>query len=330
MTLGTVRDMESLRAGLEYWLGRPVGEITRPTPGWSCETVVIDRHLVVRLPPVADGIFPTYELEQQAAVQEALDSAGVPVASPVTYEPDCSFLETAFLAMPFVDGPIPTELTGADPWLRSLPDDDARHTVWRSFIETIADIHAVPVDGLRLRAGLDAELDFWDGYLAWATDGEPPPGIAEALAWCRAHRPAREPKAGLLWGDVRLGNVVFDSAVLTPKAVLDWDMASAGPIEMDLGWFLALEQLQGDLTGMTIPGFGTREEAMAVVENRIGRTLVDLDWYEIFALLRASAVSTRIAILFERDGRETMFKLGADPAFAAAAARIAVASPGSR
>lgn len=325
MTLRAVRDMSSLRAGLEKWLGRPVGEITRPAPGWSCETVVVERELVVRLPPLGDGIFPTYDLEEQAAVQEAVASNGAPVASPVTYEPDRSFLDAPFLAMPFVDGPIPNELTAADPWLRSLPDDDSRHAVWRALIDTVAEIHAVPVDGLGLRAGLDAELEFWEDYLAWATDGAPPSGLASALAWCRANRPVHEPAAGLLWGDVRLGNVVFDPAVLAPRAVLDWDMTSGGPLEMDLGWFLALEQLQSELTGIAVPGFGTREEAVALAEEHVERPLVDLDWYEIFALTRASAVSTRIAILFERDGRQTMFEPGNDPAYTAAAARIAVA-----
>lgn len=322
--LGTVRDIESLRAGLERWLGRPAGEITRPEPGWSCETVVVERRLVVRLPPVGEGIFPVYDLEQQAAVQEAVCSAGVPVASPVTYEPDPSFLGAPFLAMPFVDGPIPAEFTAGDPWLRSLPDDDARHAVWRSLIDTVTGIHAVAVDGLGLRTGLGAELDFWAGYLGWATDGAPPPGLAGALDWCNANRPSDEPAAGLLWGDVRLGNVVFDAAALTPRAVLDWDMTSAGPLEMDLGWLLALEQLQVDVTGTAIPGFGTSEEAVTAVEERVGRALVDLAWYEIFALVRASAVSTRIAILFGRQGRKSLFKLGDDPACAAATARIAV------
>jgi aminoglycoside phosphotransferase (APT) family kinase protein len=128
---------------------------------------------------------------------------------------------------------------------------------------------------------------------------------------------------GLLWGDVRLGNVVFDPDGLAPKALLDWDMTSVGPAEMDVAWFLALEAVQADLTGMSVPGFGRRDEGVAVVERLVGRELVDLEWYEIFALVRASAVSTRIAVLFARDGQRSMFKAGEDPTLAAALARIA-------
>src|SRR5262245_20876339 len=121
--LAVQRDLDELRRGLERWLGRSVGEIARPDPGYSCETLIVDGELVVRLPPVGDGIFPAYDLAQQAAVQAAAGEAGVAVAQPVRYEPDDGFLGAPFVAMPFVDGPIPEAFTAGDPWLTSLTDD---------------------------------------------------------------------------------------------------------------------------------------------------------------------------------------------------------------
>ncbi len=209
--------------------------------------------------------------------------------------------------MPFVDGADPAEpFTLADPWLTGLPDDAARRTVWQSFLDA-ARTRSTTVDAaaLGLRAGLTGELEWWERYLGWATDGSPPAALADALAWCRGHRPADEPPSSLLWGDVRLGNVVFDPERCVPRAILDWDMASVGPAEMDLAWFLALEQVSVDLIGRVVPGFGDRQEAIAVAEHHLGRALQDLDWHEVFALVRASAVSTRIAILFERAGQRT-------------------------
>jgi aminoglycoside phosphotransferase (APT) family kinase protein len=323
VTLTANRDEVALRAGVERWLGRPAGEIARPAPGWSCETVVVDRELVIRLPPVGDGIFPSYDLAGQAAVQRAVAAAGVPVPAPVTYVPDPSFFGAPFVAMPFVAGAIPSEFTPADPWLLSLRDDRARQVVWQSFVETVVDIHAASIDGLDLRAGLAAELAFWEEYLGWATDGSPPEVLAGALDWCRRNQPGEPAPNGLLWGDVRLGNVVFDVDTWRPKAVLDWDMTSVGPIEMDLGWYLALDRIPSDLTGMSVAGFGSHDAAVALVEARLGRPLVDLEWYEIFALVRASAVSTRIGILFERAGQQTMFNTGEDPTLAAALDRMA-------
>ena len=323
MTLAIRRDIDDLRSGLSRWLGRPIGTIERPAPGWSCETLVIDGDLVVRLPPLGEGIFPVYDLAQQAAVQEAVHAVGIPVAAPARYEADPTFLGEPFVAMPFISGPIPSEPTPMDTWLVGLADDSKVRTVWHSFVETVSAIHATPTLELGLRSGLDDELAYWSSYLAWACDGAPPRDLTTALDWCATHRPNNEPSSGLLWGDVRLGNVVFDVGQCAPKAVLDWDMATTGPAEMDLAWFLALDKLQTDLTGLTLRGFGTREETVATAELRLGRALTHLEWYEVLALVRASAISTRIAVLFERAGQESIFRIGHDPALAAALGRIA-------
>jgi aminoglycoside phosphotransferase (APT) family kinase protein len=190
--------------------------------------------------------------------------------------------------------------------------------VWDAFLDTVVAIHATPTAALDLRAGLDAELGAYERYVAWATDGAPPPALAGALSWCRDNRPATELPHGLLWGDVRLGNVVFDAASCRPAAVLDWDMASVGPFELDLAWWLALEAVQAEFLPDPVPGFGDRDEAVARAEAALGRALDDLTWYEAFALVRASAIATRISILQARAGQRPMFGPGRDPTLAAA------------
>jgi len=322
VTLAIERDLDELRVGVERWLGRSVDRLERPAPGWSCETVIVDGELVIRLPPLGEGAFPVYDLAQQAAVQGAVAAAGVPVATGLRYEPDPGHLGVAFVAMDFVSGAIPDQFTAADPWMAGLPDDAARRTVWTSFVDALASINAAGFDGLGLRTGLDAELAWWIEYVEWAADGSPPVALREVVAWCAANRPTDDPPDALLWGDVRLGNVIFDPATCRPRAVLDWDMASVGPAEMDLAWFLGLEGLQTELTGMTVAGFGDRFEVIARAEERAGRPMRDLDWHETFALARAAAVATRLAVLFERAGQRSMFRIGEDPTLAAAAARI--------
>lgn len=322
MSLATRRHPDELRTGVEAWLGRAVATIDHPDPGWSCETVIVDRETVIRLPPLGDGTFPVYDLEQQASVTQAVADAGIPTAAPVRYEPDTSFFGAPFVTMPFVEGPIPGQFTPADPWLIGLPGDDDRRGVWSRFVSTLVAIHRVPTEELGLRTGLDTELDWWSDYLRWATDGTPPAALADAFSWCKAHRPVGQPSDGLLWGDVRFGNVIFDPETFLPRAVLDWDMVSVGPFEADLAWFLALEGVTADLSGMTVPGFGTHEETVAFAEAELGRDLEHLDWYEVFALVRASAISTRIAVLFERAGERSMFRVGEDPTLAAAVERI--------
>ena len=322
MVLTAGRDLDEVRVGLEGWLGHAVGAIERPSAGFSCETLLVDRELVVRLPPLGDGIFPTYDLAQQAAVQNAAGAAGAPVAGPARYEPDPAYLGTPFIAMPFMAGVIPSDFTPTDPWLTGLSGDGARRLVWEGYIDSIVAIHHTPVTDLGLRTGLAQEVETWHSYVDWSTEAAPPPALVEVLRWCREHVPAEEPPTGLLWGDVRLGNVVFDETSGAPRAILDWDMASAGPIEMDLAWHLAIEKVQTDLTGMVVPGFGTRDETIARTTAAVGRPLQDLQWHEVFALMRASAIAARIAVLQTRAGRRPMFEFGQDPTLAAALRRL--------
>ena len=80
----------------------------------------------------------------------------------------------------------------------------------------------------------------------------------------------------MLWGDVRLGNVIFDDG-FAPVAVLDWEMASIGPAEHDLAWYTALEGMTEHFFGQRVTGFLTRDEIVARHEQALGRPLVDFD-----------------------------------------------------
>ena len=135
-------------------------------------------------------------------------------------------------------------------------------------------------NGCRERASRDA-VDRWAAYVAWSSEGDPLPALAEALEWCARHRPA-EQEAVVLWGDVRLGNLVFDPERRV-RAVLDWDLAAIGPPEMDLGWHLGLEFMMEALFGGRVPGFPGTLDAIERYEGRSGRQVADLDWHEVFA-----------------------------------------------
>ena len=134
-----------------------------------------------------------------------------------------------------------------------------------------------------------------------AGGSEVPAVIAHGLEWCRAERPVPEPPPSLLWGDVRIGNVVFDDG-LRPAAVLDWEMATVGPAEVDLGWFLALHRLTVESAGADLPGFPDRDATVAAYQDRLGRPVADLGWFETFALVRSGAIMVRVARLLRNAG----------------------------
>lgn len=330
------RDVDAVGNGLRAWLGEHPGlvagagveELERPSVGWSAETLVVHltggARVVLRLPPLGTGLFPTYDLHAQSAVQRALAEAGLPVPAPIAYEPDVRWLGAPFLLTPFVDGHIPGQSTVADPWISEATTDEQR-AVCAELLDTLAAIHRFDVHGSGVagvvRAGsLDDELTFWDGYLGWAFDGAPPAPLVASLAWCRDHRPSDEPPSALLWGDARLGNVIFGDD-RRARAVLDWEMATIGPPEMDLAWFVALEGAQRRFMGAP-PGFPGRDEMISHYESSTGRAVSDFDWYETFALVRSNAVMLRIGALFEAAGGQS-FPIDGNPMITLVEERIA-------
>ncbi|MGH9026885.1 MAG: phosphotransferase family protein, partial [Acidimicrobiia bacterium] len=254
--------------------------------------------LALRLPD-EQTTFPDFDLGVQAHVQEAVAAAGVPTPVPLHLESDPRWIGTPFLAMPFVAGRVGPQAPALDPWIESLPVD-RRRQVYEAFVDLLAQVHRIDVASTGLEPVLRGagrsvadEVEWWEEYLGWAVDGEPPPAlVVELLDWCRANRPAREPAPSLLWGDPRLGNAIFDADDRI-IAALDWDMAFIGPAEHDVGWYLGLEEVGSRVSGGPVAGFPDRDDAVARHEAHLGRRLVDLTWYETFALVRSIAVTVR-------------------------------------
>lgn len=329
------RDVNAVLKGLQAWLDAQdpdsVSEVVghqHPSAGYSGETILVDvrrssagssgvERLALKLPPTGTGIFPTYDFTLQAAVQSAAAAAGVPVPVPVQNESDTRWLGVPFLVMPAIPGHIIDDVPVRDPWLTEV-EPELNTAVHGSYFDVLADIHRVDWRA----AGLEhvvpmrdnaAEIAYWRGYLAWFADGARlAPTLLEALDWCGRHQPASEPTPSLLWGDVRLGNVIFDET-RAPIAVLDWEMASIGAAEHDLGWALALEATQQELLRRTVPGFLERRDAVARYEARLGRRSQDLAWYETLAMVRSTAIMTKVAHLQELAGEPASLPISDNP-----------------
>ena len=335
VALTVQRDLDALVAGVAAWLGRAgadvrVDRVDRPTEGWSSETVLVRAEVdgtpvgwAIRLAPLGEGIFPSYDLGLQARAQEVAAAAGVPTPVPATVVDDDAWVGDPFLAMPLIEGRVPGEMPAFDPWVTGLPAAD-RGRLHEAVVDALADLHAADASAVELpRRSIDAELAWWTAYLDWyARPDEAVPALADALAWCEANRPEGEPEPAVLWGDVRLGNVVFaeDGSI---AALLDWEMATVGAPEHDLAWWWALEAMQDELVGGRDPAFATLADLRARYEARAGRALVDLDWYEVFALFRSAAILTRIGLLQQRAGARTRMPVDDNPVLDHLARRVA-------
>ncbi len=326
----SVGDDAALADGLARWLTRhrgldrpEVGNLSRPSTGYSSVTVFADvtwtddegthlDHLVVRMAPPAVGTFAHYDLVAQGQALLAVAGAGVPVADP-TVESDPSWVGAPFMVMPRIDGHIVGAMAHRDPWLTTLTTAD-RARVHDGLLATLVAIHRAPTEAVPAvrRRDNGAELDFWEEYLSWSCHGAPVPALTRALAWCRAHQPADEPAPALLWGDVRLENMVLADD-LTPRAVLDWDMTSIGAPEHDLAWFTSLDFTMHRLFGKRADGFPDRDGTVSRMEELSGRPVRDLEWYETLAMVRSTAVMTRISILRRDAGEPPMLPIEDNP-----------------
>jgi aminoglycoside phosphotransferase (APT) family kinase protein len=286
------RDVNAVRALLSEWAEGPVTDVEQPsTGGYSSDTFFFTAkaaRLVARFPPAGDGIFPEYDLAQQGAVMRALEGI-VPVPKVVAFVDD-----PPFLVMERVDGRIATDNPPylRKGWLHDAPPADQR-CVHDAFLDACARIHRAPLPDIGLREGLAADIEWWRDYRQWAAADESLVTRFDALA-STAPRAVAPPS--LLWGDVRIPNVVFDER-LTPIAVLDWEMASIGPAELDFGWYLAIHRKSQEQLRASLPGLRDRDDAIAFYEMCLGRELAAIDWYEAWADLRIDLIMSRVLSL---------------------------------
>jgi aminoglycoside phosphotransferase (APT) family kinase protein len=318
-------DVATLTSGLDSWLeqwqptasaGSRIEQIVRPDSGWSNNTVLLEvgpafdlddtgplAELVVRIAPVPEvASFPVVDFAAEAAVMQAVRRSGSPVPAVLAVEQDRCWVGAPFLVMTKADGHSVGDAPSLDHWLMGLPVGVQRR-IHEDYLDALAGIHRLDwhtagLQGVVRDSGADlaAETAWWVGYIDWAADQRPTPTLAAHAHWCATNAPSTAHARSLSWGDPRLGNVLLlDDG--SPAALLDWEMASIGPAEMDLAWYMALDRLTTQVIGTPVPGFLDREQAVARYERHLGRPVEHLEWHEIFALVRSTAINERQARL---------------------------------
>ncbi len=268
--------------------------------------------LVIRLEPSDPRIFPSYDLVRESRILRILGThTDIPVPVVRWLESDDAILGQPFCVMDHVEGSVPADsppflLSG---WLHDA-NSEQQWCAQSSFFRALERIHDLDWRELGLGfcsrdefgpPGLDQEFAYWRHYLDWSSQTGPQPILEDALAWCTTRRPKEESPPCFLWGDARLGNVIF-GADFRPAAFLDWEMAQIGPAELDLGWALFLH----DTALMwleDLPGFRERADLLAVYSEAHGRAPEDLAFYEAWAGFRAAAIRSRIVQCDHQLGR---------------------------
>ena len=279
--------------------------------GWSSETWILtlrdgargatsDRRVVLRLAPAGPAMFPEYDLSRQVACMRALKaSGGCPVPDILAEDLADGVIGRPLYVMNFISGDVPSDdtpnLFEAGFLFEASPADQQRFH--QAFIAAMAALHRTPVtDELsrklaRPNAGptaLTRELGWLGGVFDWDHGTAPQPGLERALDLLNARLPD-DPREVLLWGDARPANVVVQDFV--PIALLDWELATLGPPELDVFWLIEMNRMRS--RGKLLAGFFSDTEMIARYEALSGHALRDADWHILFA-------ATKVAILMLR------------------------------
>ena len=203
---------------------------------WSVAGEQRSGGFVVRTAPRGEGLYDRYDLALQYRTMEALADTDVPVPRLVGLEQDPAVLGEAFYVMARSPGIAPPDLPPytAGGWLLDAPPHEQGRLL-DATIGVIGRIHRVDVAAHGLgflnqtgaRTGFDDQFDRTVAWYRWAAGGREQPIMDATLAWLEANRPVDPPPEGLNWGDVRLGNVLYEG--VEPVCVLDWEMAGLGP-----------------------------------------------------------------------------------------------------
>lgn len=313
------RDVSTVPAAIAQWLatqlpGKDTPVVTVESGvdanGMSSETILLtvdwdgtQQRMVARVAPTdADvPVFSSYRLDHQFELMRQVgELTDVPVPRVRWIDTTGDVLGTPFFLMDRVEGIVPPDVmpyTFGGNWFADAPVDRQRE-LQDSTVEVLAALHSIP-DAAQRFAFLsesdppgDTPLARHFGWLKdWYEFSVPDIGRSElverALGWLADNFPAEVAATTpvLAWGDSRIGNVLYED--FRPAAVLDWEMATVGPRELDVSWIIFAHMVFQELAGLAglpgLPDVLREEDVRATYERLTGVTLGDLRWFYIYS-----------------------------------------------
>ena len=323
------------RAVLDSWLperiapdgtGFEISHFSAPDAGYSGKTVFFSaswtdsegiRHsddLVLRMQASDHQLFTAPDAPRQAEIMQRLGrTAGIAVPEIVWIEHDVSVLGAPFYLMRRVAGRTPSDVPSWHKrgWTTELSTQQ-RELLYDNAIKSLVAIHRVDdpdvLDFLRGdlmtgATGLARYLDNLRKWYEWARS-ELVVGsetLERAFDVIVTGAPAND-RDGVVWGDARVGNMSFADD-MSVAALFDWETATTGPPEIDLGWWLMFEEFLCEAMGFRrLPGVLDSDGTVRRYVELGGRVDGDIAYYKLVAAFVLSLINNRLAVLLARDG----------------------------
>jgi aminoglycoside phosphotransferase (APT) family kinase protein len=281
-------------------IGQGRVEVERIGEGHSNITFLVrrgDARVVLRRPPRPPLPPSAHDVLREARLLRALEGTPVRVPRVLAVGDDEEVLGVPFYVMEEVHGSV---LASSIPDPLDTPEERARTS--EELVDALVEVHAVDwracgLEGYGKPTGyLDRQVRRFTGLWEHNKTRELP--VVEELGeWLRDNMPDSQ-EATIVHGDYRLGNVMMaDSAPAELVAIFDWELSTIGDPLADLGYMTVTwvepddpqDTMFANLNAVTRrEGFSTREELIARYEERSGRSMSALNWYQALALWKAA------------------------------------------
>jgi aminoglycoside phosphotransferase (APT) family kinase protein len=269
----------------------PVGE------GHSNVTYLIRRggwEAVIRRPPRGPLPPSAHDVLREARVLRATAGRARVPRVLATCE-DEAVIGAPFYVMEKVEGHVVTNAVPPE-----LDTTEDRRGMGEELVDALVEVHAVDwracgLEGFGRPTGyLERQLRRFAGL--WEHNRTRDiPAVERVGAWLRDNLPESGP-ATIVHGDYRLGNTMMaPESPARVVAIFDWEMATIGDPLADLGYLCTLWVDRDDpplgmfeLSAVTRQeGFPRRAELIARYEERSGRSMTDIRWYQTLALWKS-------------------------------------------
>jgi aminoglycoside phosphotransferase (APT) family kinase protein len=284
----------------EHGIGEGRVEVERIGEGHSNITFLVrrgDARVVLRRPPRPPLPPSAHDVLREARLLRALEDTPVRVPTVLAVGDDEDVLGVPFYVMDEVHGDV---LASSIPDALDAPVERAR--ISEELVDALVEVHAVDwracgLEGYGKPTGyLERQVRRFSGLWEHNKTRELPV-VDELGEWLGDNMPGSQ-EATIVHGDYRLGNVMMAGS--TPAelvAIFDWELSTIGDPLADLGYMTVTwvepddpqDTMFANLSAVTRrEGFLTRDELIARYEERSGRSMSALNWYQALALWKAA------------------------------------------
>lgn len=250
---------------------------------------------VLRRKPFGKLLPSAHAVDREFRIIAGLNPTEFPVPTAYGLCEDDSVIGSMFYVMGMADG--------RSFWDGTLPGmtPQQRTDIYYEMIDTLAALHAYDPAKIGLeRHGkpgnyCERQLDRWSKQY-YLSETETIKEMDDLIKWLGETIPPQM-GSGIVHGDYRIDNMIFDSEKPKVIAVLDWELSTLGDPIVELSYLLMnwITESEGragllghDLEALGIPNL---EQATARYCQKAGlESIPNLDWYFAFNMFRMAAI----------------------------------------